>query len=150
MPISKRTKNGMLSSACALVLIAVIVVSVYLLYLKPRADNTIEFEYRGVSGTEQMVVSVNGKDVYTDDSCGTSVKKASVVVASEDRPVKSIVVNFKNDTDARDIIFGTFKFGGKNILNAFSAPSGLNLSAESTSSMHSGQFKWGGAYQWTP
>ena len=141
-----QSKGGMASIIITFLLVAVIGGVLGWWFLIRPGPDTIEVHYKGLSGTEKMDISVNNKVIFTDDAITKTEKVKIITVPKADLPVKTITVNFKNDSGSNDIYFSKFDLGKKSILSKFIKPPGVTLDAEGITEVNNGSFKWGGVY----
>lgn len=111
--------------------------------VKPQASRLL-LEYKGRAGTEHMVVSINGKIIHDTTVPKTAVTK-TFDISADNYPVKTIVIDFKNDAADRDLYIIRALLDDVDIKSKFTHPSLMNDAAR-LAEMRQGSFKWYGKY----
>lgn len=115
---------------------------------KPSPSSALVISYHGAAGNEQMDISVNGKVLHTDNKVPKTSKTATLTVTDQ-LPVKSVTIRFKNDSGTRDLYIEKATLDGKDIKSKFKYTTG-KLDAPRSEKVARGTYAWGGSYTYTP
>jgi len=115
---------------------------------KPTASKFV-FEYKGITGEEQIEISVNGKVIFTDNAAPKTYVTKTFDLSSDSYPVKTIVVNFKNDSGTRDVYVNKALLDDVDIKSRFVASNVAATDKARMESVAQGKFLWPGTYTYT-
>jgi len=103
-------------------------------------------EYKGVTGDEQMDITVNGKIILSENAVPKEYVTKTIDLSADQYPVKTVVVNFKNDSGSRDIYFKKALLDGVDIRPHFVSSHVAATDTARQEMIKQGKFLWGGTY----